>query len=261
MEFTLTDGNVLHYRVDDFTDPWSRADWILLVHGLAESGEAWFGWVPHLARTHRVARPDLRGFGRSSAMARDFPWSLDILVDDLAALVESLGARPIHVVGAKIGATTAVRFAARRPDLVATLTVVGLPLKGSKRRPGLDPKQHGVRAWARSSMEERLGADADARMLEYWSDLMGQTAESTLLGFSDAAGDFDVRPDLERVVCPVLAVTSDSPRHPVAETDAWRKKAHSELLIVPGEGYHAAAVHPDFCARATADFIARHPIA
>jgi 3-oxoadipate enol-lactonase len=175
--------------------------------------------------------------------------------------IESLGARPIHVVGAKTGATTALRLAARRPDLVATLTVVGLPLKGSKQRPGLDPKLHGVTAWARSSMEERLGVDADPQMLEYWSDLMGRTAESTLLGFSDAAGGFDVRPDLERVACPVLAVSSDSPRHPVAETDAWRRKLRrSELLIVPGEGYHAAAVHPDFCARAKADFIARHAI-
>ncbi|MFN7192256.1 MAG: alpha/beta fold hydrolase, partial [Rhodospirillales bacterium] len=36
---------------------------VLCVHGLAESGEAWRGWVPHFARHYRVVRLDLRGFG------------------------------------------------------------------------------------------------------------------------------------------------------------------------------------------------------
>jgi pimeloyl-ACP methyl ester carboxylesterase len=40
----------------------------LFVHGLAESGEAWRGWVPYFSRRYRVARIDLRGFGRSTPM-------------------------------------------------------------------------------------------------------------------------------------------------------------------------------------------------
>jgi pimeloyl-ACP methyl ester carboxylesterase len=107
-------------------------------------------------------------------------------------------------------------------------------------------------------MEERLGSDASEAMLEWWSDLMGRTAQSTLLGFSQAAGSFDVSGDLERLRCRVLAIASDTLRHPVSDSESWRKKiAPSELFVVPGEGYHAAAVYADRCARATLELIER----
>src|SRR5882672_9755208 len=48
----------MHYEVDDFTDPWRKPETILLLHGNAESGLAWWAWVPHLARHYRVVRPD-----------------------------------------------------------------------------------------------------------------------------------------------------------------------------------------------------------
>ena len=72
----------LHYLVDDFTDPWRPSETILLLHGNAESGAAWYGWVPSLARRFRVVRPDMRGFGQSTPMPRDFPWTLDVVIGD-----------------------------------------------------------------------------------------------------------------------------------------------------------------------------------
>lgn len=36
----------LHYVVDDHSDPWREPQTILMLHGNAESGAAWFGWVP-----------------------------------------------------------------------------------------------------------------------------------------------------------------------------------------------------------------------
>ena len=37
----------MHYRVDDFTDPWRQPQTILMLHGNAESGLAWYAWVPN----------------------------------------------------------------------------------------------------------------------------------------------------------------------------------------------------------------------
>ena len=70
----------MHYEIDDFTDPWSKPESILFLHGNSESGTAWYAWVPHLSRNFRLVRPDMRGFGQSTPMPRDFPWSLDVLV-------------------------------------------------------------------------------------------------------------------------------------------------------------------------------------
>jgi pimeloyl-ACP methyl ester carboxylesterase len=163
----------------------------------------------------------------------------------------------VHLVGAKIGSTISARFATRHPNLLRTLTLIGLPVKGSRNRPGLDPETHGVPVWARSSMDKRLG-DVPPAMLEWWSDLMGKTALSTLLGFSHAVGDFDVLDDLPRISCPTLLLTSDSTLHPASDTGKWRAMIpDAEAVVIPGEGFHAAAVYPDTCARAVLDFIAR----
>jgi 3-oxoadipate enol-lactonase len=108
----------LHYVVDDFTDPWSKPSTVLMLHGNAESGAAWYGWMPELARRHRVVRPDMRGFGQSTPMPREFQWSLDGLIDDYCRLMDVLGVERFHLVGAKIGGTIARAFAARRPERV-----------------------------------------------------------------------------------------------------------------------------------------------
>src|SRR4051795_4316953 len=93
----------LNYRVDDYTDPWSTPGTVLMIHGNNESGLAWYGWVPHLARHYKVVRPDMRGFGDSTPVSRDFPWTLDVVIDDYVRLMDTLGIDRFHLVGAKIG--------------------------------------------------------------------------------------------------------------------------------------------------------------
>jgi pimeloyl-ACP methyl ester carboxylesterase len=83
--FETSPGVHLHYLVDDFTEPWGEPATILLLHGNAESSRAWYAWVPLLARRFGVVRPDMRGYGASTPMPRDFKWSLDVIIDDYAA--------------------------------------------------------------------------------------------------------------------------------------------------------------------------------
>jgi 3-oxoadipate enol-lactonase len=66
----------------------------------------------------RVVRPDMRGFGRSSAMPRDYAWSPSRIADDYVELMDQLGVDRFHVVGAKVGGTMALHFAARHPTRV-----------------------------------------------------------------------------------------------------------------------------------------------
>jgi len=44
----------LYYELDDYTDPWTTPETILLIHGVADTSRAWFAWVPQLARRFRV---------------------------------------------------------------------------------------------------------------------------------------------------------------------------------------------------------------
>ena len=126
-EFKLSDGHTLHYRVDDYTDPWRKPETILMIHGNAERSDSWYGWVPHLARQYRVIRPDTRGYGASGTVDKDFPWSVDVPVRDFVELMKGLDVARYHLVGAKLGGTIARRYAARHPEAVISLTVAGTP--------------------------------------------------------------------------------------------------------------------------------------
>jgi pimeloyl-ACP methyl ester carboxylesterase len=262
--FELSPGMLLHYTTDDFTDPWTEPETIVLLHGNAESGLAWYGWVPLLARRFRVVRPDMRGYGASTPMPRDFRWSLDVVIDDFARLLDSLGVRRFHLVGAKIGGVVARAFAARRPERVMTLTVVGSPpplRQGAERIPALTDEfeTHGVEHWARRTMAGRLGDRFPADGVEWWIRFMGRTPVSTIVGFNATINYSDIRADVPKIACPTLVITTDeSGLASVEETRAWQRTIPgSELLVIPGNSFHAAASDAERCAQATLDFIAR----
>ena len=263
--FRASPDLAMHYEIDDFTDPWRDNDTVLLLHGNAESSAAWYGWVPTLARRFRAVRPDMRGFGASTPMPRDFPWTLDLLIDDFVRLMDTLGVGRFHLVGAKIGGTIARAFAARRPELVITLTVVGTPPPlregAAERAPELadEFETQGVEHWARRTMGGRLGNEFPAEGVEWWIKFMGRTAVSTQIGFMKTIACADIRADVPKIGCPTLVITTDvSGLASVDETKALQEQIpHSSLLVLPGNSYHVAASHAERCARATLDFIAR----
>jgi pimeloyl-ACP methyl ester carboxylesterase len=263
--FRISPEHEMHYLVDDFTDPWDTPETILLLHGNAESGAAWYGWVPLLARRFRVVRPDMRGFGASTPMPRDFAWTLDAIIGDYVGLMDRLGIGRFHLVGAKIGGTIARAFAARRPERVRSLTVVGTPPPlregAAERVPELieEFETHGVEHWARRTMAGRLGGRFPAAGVEWWTRFMGHTAVSTQLGFMATIACADIRADLPRIACPTLVITTEeSGLASVEQTRAWQETIpRSELRVLPGNSFHVAASDAERCARATVDFISR----
>jgi pimeloyl-ACP methyl ester carboxylesterase len=262
--FETSPGVHLHYEVDDFTEPWTEPETILLLHGNAESSLAWYAWVPRLARRFRTVRPDMRGYGASTPMPRDFKWALDVIVDDYARLMDSLGVQRFHLVSAKIGGVVGRAFAARRPERVMTLTVIGSPpplRQGAERIPALTEEfeTKGVEHWARRTMAGRLGDTFPAAGVEWWIRFMGRAPLSTLVGFNASINYSDIRADVPKIACPTLVITTDeSGLASVEETRAWQRQIPgSELLVIPGNSYHVAASHADRCADATLDFIAR----
>jgi 3-oxoadipate enol-lactonase len=256
----------LHYVVDDYTDPWTTPETVMLLHGNNESGQAWYGWVPHLARHYRVVRPDMRGFGQSTPMPRDYPWTLDAVVDDYVALMHHLGISRCHIVGAKIGGVIARVFAARRPEHVHSLTVVGSPPPvrldiATVAERVREIEELGIEHWARRSMGDRLGSDFPKAGVEWWIQYMARTAVSTEAGFAGTINFSDITEDILKIKCPMLVLTTEgSGLGSVAQMQAWQQQvAHSELVALPGDSFHVAATAPDQCALATLEFLKRHP--
>lgn len=76
MKMRVDDGAELFYTIDDFTDPWSQPETVVLHHGMAKNHRLWYASVPVLAQHYRVVRFDMRGMGQSSVPEAGYPWSL-----------------------------------------------------------------------------------------------------------------------------------------------------------------------------------------
>jgi pimeloyl-ACP methyl ester carboxylesterase len=113
---------------------------VVLIHGLGGSAEWWRHNFDALAREHTVAAVDLVGFGRNRLFLRrsHLPLHFEEMAALLARWIEAEFAQPVHLVGNSMGGHIAIHVAARRPDLVRSLTLVnatGVPFK-------LDPRAH-----------------------------------------------------------------------------------------------------------------------
>lgn len=263
--YRTTPAADIYYQVDDFTDPWREPASVLMLHGNCESHLAWYGWIPRLASDYRVVRPDLRGHGASTPMPRDFPWTLDIVIDDVVGLMHALGIERFHLVGAKLGATIARALAARHAEHVLSLTVLGAPppfrVGAAERIPAWtrEFETKGLADWARRGQSARLGSAFPPEGAAWWTDYMARTAVSTQLGWIATIACADIRADITRIACPTLVVTTEgSGLSSVQETRAWQRQIPgAELLVLPGDSYHVAVSDAEHCARVTHAFISR----
>jgi pimeloyl-ACP methyl ester carboxylesterase len=252
----------LYSQVHDFTDPWVVAPTIVMVHGFAESSKAWYAWIPMLARNFRIVLFDMRGFGKSTPMAKDFAWSMDTLLDDISAVAKHYSLEKFHLIGAKSGGSLVLQYAAKNPDKVISVVSVTPPVVGAKAVPEWFEKiqKEGVKSWATSTMPGRLGTNASHNEIEWWvNHVQGLTPESTLLGYLNWVPKLDLKDEVLKVLCPTLIITtSGSGLRTVQSVEEWQRKMHqSNLLVVEGDAWHAAAAYPDLCASATQEFLGK----
>lgn len=254
------DGCDLLLEIDDFTNPWEDAPWLFMIHGFAESRQAWRAWVPHFARDFKVLRLDLRGFGESTAMTEDFPWSMEVIMKDIEAVVKTVCKTPVHLMGAKSGGTFALEFAARFPELVKTVVGVTPPVIAAQ---GVEDwiesiKKDGVLAWARSTMNERLGSRVSEKEVEWWvNDVQGRTSEPSLLGYLSWIPGLDIRQSLPKIKVPSLVITTTgSGLRTVESVRVWHATIPgSKLHVIEGDAWHAAGAYPDLCSHIVRDFL------
>jgi pimeloyl-ACP methyl ester carboxylesterase len=257
------DGCRLFYTIDDYTDPWTTAPTVLFVHGLAESTEAWRAWVPHFARRYRVVRVDVRGFGRSTPMPPEFPWSIDTLTEDFAALIRHLDCGRVHLVGAKSGGSMTLKVAADHPELLTTLTAVTPPVVGPAAAADwrVYLGSHSMLEWAQMTMAGRLGTQASQTEMNWWvKNIQSKTPLSTMLGYLKWVPTMDIRADVGKITCPTLIInTTGSGLRTADSYKEWQPRVrNSRLLTLEGDAWHAAGAYPDRCARETLAHIESH---
>jgi len=72
--------------------------------------------IPPLAAGRRVIAIDHRGHGRSGKSGEEHSYTIDHIVDDLAAWLPTIVDEPVHVLGHSMGGGIAMRFEFIRRD-------------------------------------------------------------------------------------------------------------------------------------------------
>ena len=111
----------VHIRTTPSDDP--DAPPMLCVHGLGGSAHNWTDFAGVLRMHFAIEAIDLPGHGRSGPAYRN-NYSLDMHAGTVIRYLEQSGRGPVHLVANSMGGAVSVLVAARRPDLVRTLTLI-----------------------------------------------------------------------------------------------------------------------------------------
>lgn len=108
---------------------------LLLVHSVGQSIYTWRNLMPSLADSYCVVAIDLPGFGYSDRPL-SLNYSLDAIADVLIRVLDALGIKKTHALGATMGGVYAMYAAAKHPDRfmkVTALTPGGITEKMPKK--------------------------------------------------------------------------------------------------------------------------------
>ena len=261
----------LHYELDDFTDPWKDAPYILLQHGYARSSKFWRAWVPYLSRFYKVIRMDLRGLGQSS---KEFDlttgFNLKSLVGDFIDLLDHLGVERVHYCGESSAGTLGMAFAAECAARVRSLSIISSPVAMTEEDKmsslGGYPNRVealralGSRGWLEASNAgRRFPADADPALLNWTLDEMGKSDTEVLVELFRFVSSVNAQPYLAKITAPVLAIYPKASVITKEEhTDLLREEIRNLRLVrIPLHAHSLQVVAPATCALEVLYFISQ----
>lgn len=115
----LSTGIDCYYEMGGSGDP------LLLIMGTSSDHCFWDAQRPAYEPFFRTVVYDARGTGQSSQPQVVESYSMAVLADDAAALLDALGIEKAHISGISLGSATAQELALRHPEKVGTLQLHG----------------------------------------------------------------------------------------------------------------------------------------
>jgi len=262
------DGVGLHYTVDDHTDPWRAAPWLLLQHGYGRHAGFWYRWIPYLSRWFRIIRPDMRGFGLSrDGFDPTAGFDMATLADDVLAVLDHAGIERVHYVGEAFGGTLGMLLSARDRGRIRTLSLLSSPVflhQEVQKNYALGDgnwtealRRRGVEEWVRQTNGiARFPPEIGQGFLDWYSTELARSVEvETLIRFSELCGSYDQRHLLPAIEAPVLAVFPSTRDEQVALLRAHVRDL--AVLRLATRFFMIYQIEPRACAEAVLHFCAQ----
>jgi 3-oxoadipate enol-lactonase len=265
MPHIVVNGARLYYE-----DQGGGSQTLLFAHGLLWSGKMFTKQVDVLQSRYRCITFDWRGQGQS-AVTRD-GYDMETLYADTLALMDALHIETCHFVGLSMGGFIGIRLAARRPDLITSLILIGTSADPEPeanipkyRILNLVARWLGFRLVANQVMAIMFGQKflTDPTRQQERAEWRQQLFANHRIGITRATSGVIARQgvydELPLIAAPTLILVGDQD---VATVPATAQRMHeritqSQLTLIPGAGHTSTVEEPDAVNAAILTFLCR----
>ena len=239
---------------------------VLFSHGLLWSTRLFDDQVASLRGRYRCVAYDHRGQGRSAVPpGRSIP--IEVLFHDAVALIGALGLAPCHFVGLSMGGFVGMRLAARRPEMVRSLTLMETsagPAPAAHvpryQRLNLAARTRGVRAVTGPVMPILFGQTglADPRRVAAWRRELLRNRRSVYKAVNGVLERAPVLDELRHVRAPTLVIVGeeDVATPPARAVEIAGHIDGARLLRIPAAGHSSPVEQPEAVTAALRGFLA-----
>ena len=256
-------GNAVNYEIHGK----EGAPWLVLSHSLACSVRMWDPQIAALKDRYRILAYDTRGHGGSEAPQGAY--TLEMLADDLKALLDHVGAKNPHYCGLSMGGMIGQTFALKYPGVFRTLLLADTT------------SRYPAEAWPlwqdRIKVAEEKGmAPLVEPTLQRWftepfrkaspapvaaiGKLIASTPVAGYVGCCHAIPKINLTARLKEIKAPILVLCGDKdPGTPPAMAEEIHRNAPgSKLVMIPDAAHLANLEQPAAFTKAMQDFLAAH---
>lgn len=261
MQFRTANYIVLHYEHTERGKPL-----IAWVNSLGTDFRIWDRIVASFLSDFSVLRYDKRGHGLSDVA--NPPYSIDDHVDDLAGLINHLGADQVIICGLSVGGLIAQGLCARRPELVRALILsdtahkIGTAESWNSRIDTV--RTDGIEAIADDVLEKWFTPAFHATEREMLAGCRNMLVRQSVEGYAGtcaALRDADHTEIVKRIKVPTLCVVGDQDGS--TPPDLVRSMADlipgAQFEVIPGAGHIPCIERPAELVARIRHFLAQNP--
>jgi pimeloyl-ACP methyl ester carboxylesterase len=240
---------------------------VVLLCGLGDTHQAWSAQLESLADRFALTAIDNRGVGRSGLP--DGPFTVADMAADAAGVLDAVGIGRAHVAGFSMGGAIAQELAIARPDLVASLILVGTWCRtdAHQRRmfeswAWMAQRADSDEAFLRSlflwvyTRRAHLNGAVDTWVAQALADEHPQSLDA-FVRTVDAIKAHDAADRLRAVTVPTLVVAGEHDMicPPSVQRELVEHLSSCDLRLLPGEAHQPFQEAPDLFDRLVLEFL------
>jgi 3-oxoadipate enol-lactonase len=241
-----------------------NAPWLVLSNSLLTNLSMWDDQVAALKSSYRILRYDQRGHGGTQATPG--PYSFDLLVADVIALLDMLGIKRAHFCGLSMGGMTALFLAQRHADrfdriIACDCGPASTPASAQQWKERIEiAAKDGIGALVEPTIGRWFPPDfvaAKPPVLDKVRQMIRTTPIAGFSGCAQALSDYDLRPGLAGIDRRTLLIVGTKDATLAGIRQIKEAVPGAALVELEGAGHISNVEQPAAFTGAIRDFLSR----